>query len=84
MGEAVGRGMVMAFSIWMDGSSHMLWLDGVFPQGGDRNKPGVAKGPCADNSGDPEDIKRQAPGAFVAFSNIKVGPINTTHASLLQ
>ena len=80
MGEAVGRGMVLTFSIWMGGG--MLWLDGYYP-GSDPSKPGVANGPCSDTSGDSEEIKKHDPNAFVSFSNIKVGPIGST-AQLLQ
>ena len=84
MGEAIGRGMVLAFSIWMDASSHMLWLDGTYPVDADPSKPGNTKGPCSATSGAPEDITKNDPNAYVSFSNIKVGPINSTKASLYQ
>ncbi len=79
MGEAIGRGMVLAFSIWMDGSSHMLWLDGVFPVGRNPSEPGAAKGPCSATSGNPDDVKKSDPNAYVSYSNIRVGPINSLY-----
>jgi len=67
MGEAFKKGgMVMTFSLWDDQGGHMLWLDSG------------NNGPCSATSGNPADIKKQTPNAYVTFSNIKVGPINST------
>lgn len=46
MGGALQRGMVLVLSLWDDNGAHMKWLDGVFPENADPNKPGVMKGPC--------------------------------------
>ena len=78
MGKAVGRGLVLAMSIWDDGGSGMLWLDGTFPKDGDPTKPGIARGPCAANSGDLAMIQEKFPESKVVFSNIKSGDIGTT------
>lgn len=58
MGESLKRGMVLVLSLWDDYGSHMKWLDGVFPPDADPNAPGVAKGPCSKESGNPEDLRR--------------------------
>jgi len=31
MSDALGRGMVLVFSIWDDSAAHMLWLDATYP-----------------------------------------------------
>lgn len=69
--------MVLSFSIWLDGTSHMIWLDGT-PKGADKNLPLVSKGPCSDDSGNPDDIKKNHPNAYASYSNIKTGPIGST------
>ena len=81
MGEALGRGMTLTMSIWDDFSSHMLWLDAPFPAGADQSKPGVVRGPCSADSGNPADIRGKSQDSFVKYFNIKVGPINTTYSS---
>ncbi len=69
MGGALGRGMVLAFSIWEGGGTGMQWLDGVDPAGGNASAPGVARGDCPANSG---TLMSQYPNAAVTFSNIRV------------
>ncbi|ROV96533.1 hypothetical protein VMCG_07777 [Cytospora schulzeri] len=66
MGQALGRGMVMAFSIWNDDSQYMSWLDSG------------SSGPCNGTEGSPNLIQKKAPGAHVVFSNIKWGDIGST------
>ncbi|KAI9712063.1 MAG: endoglucanase 1 [Bogoriella megaspora] len=66
MGAALGRGMVMAFSIWNDGSQYMNWLDS-----------GNA-GPCSATEGNPATIQAEAPETHVVFSNIRWGDIGST------
>ena len=66
MGEALGRGMVLVFSIWNDDSQFMNWLDS-----------GNA-GPCSSSAGNPSLIQQQDPNTDVTFSNIKWGDIGTT------
>ena len=81
MGNALGRGMVLAMSIWDDGGSYMLWLDGVTPTDADPATPGVARGPCSADSGRPEDNAAKYPDAAVTFSNIKSGDIGSTFSA---
>jgi cellulose 1,4-beta-cellobiosidase len=68
--EALGRGMILVFSIWEDSGGDMLWLDSTYPVNA---SPATARGPCSESSGNPADIITQFPGAQVTFSNIKVG-----------
>ncbi|KUI58119.1 Endoglucanase EG-1 [Cytospora mali] len=70
MGEALGRGMVMAFSIWNDDSQYMAWLDGG------------SNGPCNSTEGNPEVIQDNDPGTHVVFSNIKWGEIGSTFTDM--
>ena len=69
MGDALSRGMVLAFSIWWDEGGFMQWLDG-----------GNA-GPCNATEGDPKNIKNIQPDTAVTFSNIKWGEIGSTYQS---
>lgn len=80
MGEALGRGMVLALSIWDDGASNMQWLDGWDPE--DKRYPhaaGADRGPCARDSGDPTATRKLHPDAHVTYSNIRYGEIGSTH-----
>ncbi|KAF2735875.1 glycoside hydrolase [Polyplosphaeria fusca] len=82
MGDAIGRGMVLAMSIWDDSGSYMGWLDqSPYPSDSDPSKPGVNRGPCPTTSGRPEDIIRLYPDAKVVFSNIKSGDIGSTFSN---
>ena len=47
-------GMVLILSLWDDHAAHMLWLDSNYPADGDPSVPGIARGPCSTDSGDPE------------------------------
>ena len=66
MGQALGRGMVLAMSIWNDASQNMAWLD----QGNN--------GPCQAGQGTPQNIMNQHPDTHVTFSNIRWGDIGST------
>lgn len=66
MGEALGRGMVLAFSIWNDNSQYMNWLDSG------------SNGPCSSTEGNPALIQANDPGTHVVFSNIAWGEIGST------
>jgi len=80
MGEAVGRGMVLALSVWDDGADKMQWLDGWEPEDPDEpNGAGAARGPCSRNSGDPSATRKSAKDAYVIYSNIRYGEIGSTH-----
>ncbi|KAK3399705.1 concanavalin A-like lectin/glucanase domain-containing protein [Sordaria brevicollis] len=64
MGEALGRGMVLVFSVWHDAGSAMKWLDGTF----------------LPEEGHADDIQRDASWTEVRFSNVKSGEIGSTFA----
>ncbi|OBT91317.1 hypothetical protein VE01_10684 [Pseudogymnoascus verrucosus] len=66
MGQALGRGMVLIFSIWNDAGQHMSWLDSG------------SSGPCSSSEGNPTNIQQQTPGTYVTFSNIRWGDIGST------
>jgi cellulase len=66
MGEALGRGMVLIFSIWNDAGGYMNWLDSG------------SSGPCSSTAGIPSTIQANDPGTSVTFSNIKWGDIGST------
>ncbi|RDL41000.1 uncharacterized protein BP5553_00979 [Venustampulla echinocandica] len=73
MGDALGRGMVLVFSIWDDAGGGMLWLDSTTGEG-----PGSERGPCSLTSGNATAIMEQFPDAAVTFSNVKTGDIGST------
>ncbi|KAK3376039.1 glycoside hydrolase family 7 protein [Lasiosphaeria ovina] len=66
MGQALGRGMVLAMSIWNDAAQNMAWLDSG------------TNGPCASGQGSPSNIQSQHPDTHVIFSNIRWGDIGST------
>ncbi|KAH6665748.1 glycoside hydrolase family 7 protein [Halenospora varia] len=66
MGQALGRGMVLAMSIWNDAAQNMAWLDAG------------SNGPCASGQGSPSNIQSQHPDTHVVFSNIRWGDIGST------
>ncbi|KAG4440143.1 hypothetical protein IFR05_004352 [Cadophora sp. M221] len=66
MGQALGRGMVLAMSIWNDATQNMVWLDSG------------NNGPCASGQGSPSNIQSQHPDTHVVFSNIRWGDIGST------
>lgn len=68
MGRALGRGMVLAFSIWNDAGQFMDWLDE-----GDN-------GPCSSTEGNPALIEQNSPDTHVVFSSIRWGDIGSTTA----
>ncbi|ORY03728.1 glycoside hydrolase [Clohesyomyces aquaticus] len=79
MGGALGRGMVLALSIWDDAGQNMGWLDqDPYPADADSSKPGVGRGPCKVGSGKPADLIRDSPDSKVVFSNIRSGEIGST------
>lgn len=78
MGEALDRGMVLAFSLWDDAQANMLWLDAAYPTTANITLPGVSRGPCNQDSGSPEYVRSKYPDASVKFSDVKVGSIGST------
>ena len=70
MGEALQRGMVLAFSIWNDSGQYMSWLDGG------------NSGPCNATEGAPDEIFKNTPGTTVTWSNVRWGEIGSTFVAL--
>ena len=66
-------------SMWDDHDAGMLWLDGNYPVDKDPSTPGVSRGPCPEDSGDPVDMENNHPDATVTFYNVKVGTIGSTY-----
>ena len=66
MGGALGRGMVLVFSIWNSAGDFMNWLDSG------------SNGPCSNTSGDPALIVAGSPDVSVTFSNVRWGDIGST------
>lgn len=81
MGGAIGRGMVLALSVWDDHAVNMLWLDSTYPTDKSATAPGVARGTCSTTSGAPTDVEKNSPNSQVIYSNIKIGPIGSTFGS---
>ena len=78
MSNAMKAGMVLVLSLWDDYYSDMLWLDSTYPTTGNPATPGIARGSCATTSGVPATVEADSPGAYVIYSNIKVGTLNST------
>jgi len=72
------KGMVLVLSLWADFAEHMLWLDSYYPLNKTRTDPGVRRGTCATDSGDPIKLENDHPDSFVKFSDIKFGEIGST------
>merc|ERR1712203_912959 len=73
--------MVLAFSIWDDGTGRMLWLDGEKTRiDDDKSNPGVQHGPCAFKDGTDEglhqDLKKHP--ATLKITDLKYGAIGST------
>jgi cellulose 1,4-beta-cellobiosidase len=82
MGEAIGRGMVLALSIWDDAGGFMGWLDqDPYPADADSSQPGIGRGPCPTTAGRPAQLIKDYPGAKVVFSNIRSGDIGSTFSN---
>jgi cellulose 1,4-beta-cellobiosidase len=81
LSNAMGRGMVLAMSVWDDQilDSNMNWLDSNYPTDQDPVTPGVLRGPCLTDSGIPSDVESSAGNSNVIFSNIKYGPLGSTY-----
>jgi cellulose 1,4-beta-cellobiosidase len=79
MGEALGRGMVLAMAIWSDAGGYMHWLDSTVPADATSAIPGAMRGPCPTSGGRPAQILAEQPDAAVIFSAIKVGEIGSTY-----
>ena len=47
----------------------------------DPSTPGISRGTCSTSSGVPATVEAGSPNAYVIYSNIKVGPINSTFSA---
>lgn len=77
MGSALETGMVLVMSLWDDYSVNMLWLDSTYPTN-ETGTPGAARGSCPTTSGSPKTVESQSGSSYVVFSDIRVGPFNST------
>jgi cellulose 1,4-beta-cellobiosidase len=84
MGTSLSTGMVLVMSLWDDYAVDMLWLDSDYPTNASVTAPGVARGPCPTTSGVPATVESQSPGAYVVYSNIKWGALNSTFSGTLS
>lgn len=73
---ALKAGMVLVMSIWDDYAVDMLWLDSTYPV--NSSTPGSIRGTCPTTGSDPATVEAQHANAKVIFSDIRVGPINST------
>lgn len=78
MGAGLADGMVLVMSLWDDHASDMLWLDSTYPTNATSTTPGAKRGTCDISSGDPSTVESTYPNAYVIYSNIKTGPLNST------
>jgi len=78
MGKQFDSGMVLVLSLWDDHDVHMLWLDSDYPTDKPNTQPGISRGPCATDSGKPDEVESKYPDASVKYFNIKFGPIGST------
>jgi cellulose 1,4-beta-cellobiosidase len=76
MSSALKGGMTLVMSVWDDHYANMLWLDSTYPT--TNTAPGGPRGTCDVSSGVPADVESKSASASVTYSNIKVGPINST------
>jgi cellulose 1,4-beta-cellobiosidase len=81
MTSAMNDGMVLVLSLWDDYAVDLLWLDSDYPATADPATPGIARGTCSTSSGVPATMEADSPNAYVIYSNIKVGPINSTFSA---
>jgi len=78
MGESMDRGHVLVMSLWDDHDSSMLWLDSNFPAGANPSDPGVSRGSCPEDSGNPNDMESNYGSSTVKYYNLKIGPLGST------
>merc|ERR1719401_744358 len=81
MGEALNRGMVLVLSLWDDHLSRMLWLDSNTGNKKTMQDPGQLRGPCPTSSGLPADLRSQNQDAYVRYTNIMYGEIDSTYVA---
>jgi cellulose 1,4-beta-cellobiosidase len=75
--KALDAGMVLVMSLWDDHAADMLWLDSTYPK--DKTSFGGPRGTCATSSGDPDATESKDANAYVEYSDIRVGEIDSTY-----
>jgi len=78
LNDALRLPMVLVLSIWADHYASMLWLDSSYPPEKE-GIPGTLRGPCPETGRDPDDVVANHASAKVIWSNIRFGPIGSTH-----
>lgn len=78
MTNALRNGMVLTLSVWHDNSENMLWLDSVYPEGGDETKPGVMRGTCKQYDATVQQVTQEGRQSSVTFGHIQFGDIDST------
>eukprot|EP00933_Yihiella_yeosuensis_P047495 TRINITY_DN4332_c0_g5_i1.p1 TRINITY_DN4332_c0_g5~~TRINITY_DN4332_c0_g5_i1.p1 ORF type:complete len:522 (+),score=89.82 TRINITY_DN4332_c0_g5_i1:72-1568(+) len=81
MDAAMTKGMVLVMSLWDDATAQMRWLDSNYPADANPSIPGVARGTCSKDAGNPSYVEMKYPDASVTFANIKFGEIGSTDSS---
>ena len=81
MTSAMNEGMVLVMSLWDDYAANLLCLDSDYPTTADPSAPGISRGTCSASSGVPATVEADSPNAYVVYSNIKVGSINSTFSA---
>lgn len=78
---ALEAGVVLVMSLWDDYAVNMLWLDSTYPTNETAANLGAVRGSCATTSGSPPVVEAQDASASVTYSDIRVGPINSTFSA---
>ncbi|KAI9905648.1 hypothetical protein PsorP6_013487 [Peronosclerospora sorghi] len=78
LGKQMTGGMTLTFSVWADYTKRMVWLDS-YEKGKDPTVPGVVRGPCDPDGGDPASVFANYPNAGVTFMNIRSGDFGSTY-----
>jgi len=84
MSKSYANGMTLVMSLWDDSDVNMRWLDSISPKDANPNKPGVKRGTCPIDSGNPWEMENQYPNSYVVYSNIRIGELDSTYGSNYQ
>lgn len=63
---------------WIHGESNMHWLDSRDPVWENPVKPGVLRGPCSTDVGNPNFVRSHYSSAYVEYFNVKYGELGST------
>jgi cellulose 1,4-beta-cellobiosidase len=81
MSGQLDKGMVLVMSLWDDHAADMLWLDSTYPK--TKTSLGGPRGSCATSSGDPDSTESKDASAYVEYSNVRFGEIDSTYQDML-